>query len=207
MELRSPIPRKYFKERKFCLVNQLFGENKNALFYGPLGHSGIDFKTKGPWKYLYDRFKGFLRAPKDDPEEEGMIPIHAAHDGYITSGYNDDYSKGIYLDIRDEKNPEFSTRYFHLNKLRVWKGDDIKSKWEEIKGGDFVKAGTLIGWGGNSGKFTTGAHLHFTLRKNGVPVDPMPYFVDNTIYLKGDRYFYKGREISKEEARKISIDV
>lgn len=209
MQLKSPIPRRYFTERDKCLVNQLFGENKNALFYGPEGHNGIDFRTKGAWKYNFDKIKGFIRIPKDDPEEEGMIPIHAAHDGFITSGYNDDQREGIYVKIQDEKEKEFATTYFHLDKIRVWKDDGRTTVWEQVKGKDFVKAGTVIGWGGNSGKFTTGAHLHFTLRKNGKAVDPMPYFKDNTIYLdlRGTRYFYKGREISKGEANKINIEV
>ena len=37
--------------------------------------------------------------------------------------------------------------------------------------GQTVKKGDIIGLSGNTG-FTTGAHLHFTMRKNGQKIDP-----------------------------------
>ncbi len=43
------------------------------------------------------------------------------------------------------------------------------------KSGDKVKAGTAIGLVGNTGKLSSGYHLHFELWHKGVPVDPTQY--------------------------------
>jgi murein DD-endopeptidase MepM/ murein hydrolase activator NlpD len=39
--------------------------------------------------------------------------------------------------------------------------------------GDTVVAGQIIGRVGNTGS-STGAHLHFEIRENGIAIDPMP---------------------------------
>ena len=42
--------------------------------------------------------------------------------------------------------------------------------------GEEVTGGTRIGYVGSTGH-ATGPHLHFELRKNAVPIDPMPYLL------------------------------
>ena len=56
------------------------------------------------------------------------------------------------------------TRYGHISKL-------LK------KQGDHVKRGEVIAFVGNTGR-STGPHLHYVVRLNGVPVDPMKYILD-----------------------------
>lgn len=206
--LKCPIHRNYIIKRKLSYITQLFGENKNTLFYGPEGHTGIDFQTKGVWKWIYNNILKALNLQRETDEENGMVPIVASHDGFLSVGYNDDYKEGIFMKVRSEDN-KYETLYFHLSKLRRWSGDPNTSFDSLIGKEDFVKTGTVLGWGGNSGRFTTGPHLHFELRIDGQIVNPMPYLQDEDIvYLSLSnesykKYFYKGEEISKDKADEL----
>jgi len=205
MKLICPIHLNYIVKRKLCYLTQLFGENKNALFYGPEGHSGIDFQTKGTWKWVYHNILKVLNIRREIKEEDGMIPVVATHDGNLIVGHNDNYKEGIYMMLQSDTEPEYKTLYFHLTKLRRWKGDGID--WSKVQT-EFVKAGTVLGWCGNSGRYTTGPHLHFELRLNNKPIDPMPYFDDYVVYKSLstesiNKYFYKGEEISKLKADEL----
>lgn len=211
MKLRSPIPKKYHNQREVCILTQLFGANKNKLFYGKDGHQGLDMRTVGVFKYNFNKFFGWAKLKREEKESTGGIEIVASHDGYLSMGYNDNYKDGIYVKIRSEDD-KYETLYFHLSKIRRWKGDD-NTAWDKRKGReDFVKAGTVIGWGGNSGKYTTGAHLHFELRKfiggSFIRLDPIKYLTDGTIYqlyrgLAPSRFFYKGAEIDATQVKAI----
>jgi murein DD-endopeptidase MepM/ murein hydrolase activator NlpD len=85
--------------------------------------------------------------------------IFAAHDGvviYVGRGFRG-YGKMILL----EYDNSWATLYGHLNRFKV-------------KTGQEVKAGTLIGEMGRTGR-ATGVHLHFELIKDKDPIDPEPY--------------------------------
>lgn len=85
-------------------------------------------------------------------------PIYAADGGtVIFSGWESGYG---YLIKIDHKNG-YVTYYGHASKLLVKSGDKVY-KGQEV---------ALVGSTGH----TTGPHLHFEVRKNGVPVNPLPY--------------------------------
>lgn len=161
-KLQSPIPKQYKNKNGEYEITQLFGENK-APFYKELGlpgHNGLDFKTKFWSKYIL----GMIGRFDTDPNEKlGIVQVLAAHDGYLQMPKNTDRTRGIYQKIlspeyfEDGKYFKIETVYFHLDKVRRYVGDGIDEN-------DFVRAGSVIGYSGNTGQYTTGAHLHFGVR-------------------------------------------
>lgn len=96
--------------------------------------------------------------------------VVAAFDGVVRLTKYDSHGFGRVVVIRHPKGLE--TIYGHLSKVLV-------------KPDQPVKAGDLIGLGGNSGR-STGSHLHFEIRYYGEPFDPN-CFIDFTNYcLKTD---------------------
>jgi peptidoglycan hydrolase-like protein with peptidoglycan-binding domain len=57
----------------------------------------------------------------------------------------------------------YTTWYAHLSIITTWVGEN-------------VTGGTRLGYVGATGH-ATGPHLHFELRRNAVPIDPMPYLL------------------------------
>jgi murein DD-endopeptidase MepM/ murein hydrolase activator NlpD len=60
--------------------------------------------------------------------------------------------------------------------------DDVLSSYKHCESvlkevGDEVKTGDVIGLIGNSGKYTSGPHLHFELWENGKPINPSNYII------------------------------
>lgn len=85
-------------------------------------------------------------------------PIRAAKAGtVITAGPESGYGN---LVVIDHGNGE-TTRYGHMSAF-------------EVKKGDVVAIGQLVGRVGSTGH-STGNHLHFEIRINGVAMDPRPY--------------------------------
>jgi len=86
-------------------------------------------------------------------------PVKAAAAGKVLyAGEQKGYGKIVIV----EHSAGLITLYAHNHELRV-------------QTGDVVATGAVIATVGQSGR-TSGPHLHFELRKNGLPVDPLPYF-------------------------------
>ncbi len=84
--------------------------------------------------------------------------VRAVKGGRVTkAGWQPGY--GWTVEIEHEMG--FSTLYAHLRRYYP-------------DAGDVVEAGEVIGQSGGSGN-TTGPHLHYEIRLNGTPVDPMRY--------------------------------
>ncbi|RKD87774.1 M23 family metallopeptidase [Mangrovibacterium diazotrophicum] len=67
----------------------------------------------------------------------------------------------------------YETLYGHLNEFNV-------------KVGDKVKRGSVIGYVGNAGK-STGPHLHYEVHKNGKPINPQFYYFKDLTPEEYDR--------------------
>jgi murein DD-endopeptidase len=83
-------------------------------------------------------------------------PIYAPGDGVVVRTMTHRYA-GKYIEIRH--NDTYSTRYLHLSKILVRKGQS-------------VKRGDRIALSGNTGR-STGPHLHYEFHVKGRPVNPM----------------------------------
>ncbi|MEM8537421.1 MAG: DUF5930 domain-containing protein, partial [Pseudomonadota bacterium] len=85
-------------------------------------------------------------------------PIYATADGIVThAGWSSGYGRLIKI----QHDFGIETRYAHLNSM-------------DVSVGERVSRGERIGAMGNSGR-STGPHLHYEVRVNGNPVNPMTY--------------------------------
>ena len=85
-------------------------------------------------------------------------PIVAAADGVVlSSGWRTGYGNTVVVSHGDG----FTTLYAHMTDMNVLAGDQ-------------VVGGELIGWVGSTG-WSTGSHLHFEVRLDGVALDPALY--------------------------------
>lgn len=89
-------------------------------------------------------------------------PIHAPADGMVSfAGYDESYGKLITID----HGYGVTTRFGHNSQLYVQVGQRV-SRWD------------VIAAVGNTGR-STGPHLHYEVRVNGVPRDPSLYILDD----------------------------
>lgn len=96
---------------------------------------------------------------------QGTI-VRASYDGEVAGVYNGGMTSASYLSIKHASG--ISTVYGHLSRMDVQDGQKV------TKGQVIGLSGGTPGTNG-AGPFTTGPHLHFEVRVNGVPVDPMGY--------------------------------
>ena len=93
-------------------------------------------------------------------------PVYATADGIVSRA--DWYSSyGLYISV--EHGASMQTRYAHLSRLAVASGDSVKK-------------GDLIGYVGSTGR-STGPHLHYEVRVEGLAVNPIPYMVESEAQL------------------------
>ena len=88
-------------------------------------------------------------------------PIIAPADGVVSfAGYDQGYGKLVSID----HGYGVSTRFGHTSQIYVQVGQKV-SKWD------------VIAAVGNTGR-STGPHLHYEVRINGTPVDPINFILD-----------------------------
>lgn len=113
-----------------------------------------------PYRHIFEHNAIDLRASQG-------APVRSAGSGYIARAKHC-ASAACYSYVMIVHTGGFSTVYGHLSGVYV-------------KEEQFVTKGDIIGASGGmpgtigAGPFVTGPHLHFEIRKNGIPVDPLKY--------------------------------
>ena len=152
----------------------------DAMFW-PLGEDNIRVTScYGDREHPIDgvvKEHGGIDLAGPQPGDIDRKPIYAAYDGVVkvvgdegSSGYGKyvviDHGKELYPGKRVE------TLYAHCNKIVV-------------KEGQTVKKGEIIAYVGSTGK-STGPHLHFEVRVDGVRTDPLLYSYQLSLSSKND---------------------
>jgi murein DD-endopeptidase MepM/ murein hydrolase activator NlpD len=85
-------------------------------------------------------------------------PVKASADGVVESAeWAGAYGKLVVLD----HGGRVSTYYAHLSRM-------------EVVPGQWVRRGTIVGRVGGTGRVTS-AHLHYEVRRGGIPINPRPF--------------------------------
>ena len=135
---KKHIPSQLPVDKKYSAIASPFGNRKHPILNVSKIHEGVDF---------------------DVPYGEN---VYAGGNGTITyAGYMKGYGKLIKIG----HSYKYESRYGHLSKLLVKKGQTVKK-------------GDLIAKVGNTGLSTT-AHLHYEIRVNGKAVNPVNYYNGN----------------------------
>lgn len=99
-------------------------------------------------------------------------PIYSVFDGIVRIRSYDRTGYGYYVVVRHKNGLE--TLYGHMSRITVDVGQE-------------VKAGDILGLGGNTGR-STGPHLHFEVRYQGLSINPTQIFDFNLGRLRSDVY-------------------
>jgi murein DD-endopeptidase MepM/ murein hydrolase activator NlpD len=155
-ELTWQLPPRYPGPGPDSTISAICG---GTVVTGAGGHGWFTYPTGGSqvsgW-YFHDP-RNRMHAGLDYRCEQGD-PIYAADNGVVTmAGRNGTY--GMMLEVNHGEG--FTTRYGHLSRIVV-------------ECGQTVYQGDLIGYCGDTG-WSSGAHLHFEIRRDNVPQDPQVY--------------------------------
>lgn len=154
---------------KLQKISHLFKNNKNAILYYP---TITPIKTKdficisSPYGMReHPTEKRILFHEGVDISADVGSQVFSTAQGRIVKIMYSKYGYGNRILIKHAYG--FETLYAHMGNINVKKG-----QW--------VRKNQLIGTVGNTGR-STGPHLHYEIRKNGEPRDPLGYFYTHMI--------------------------
>jgi len=149
------------QEESLSELEKLLQNKKEALVHTPSIWPAQGWVTSG-FGFRGNPFTGLTQMHEGiDISNRMESPVIAPADGII-SDIGSDWAHGKIVVISHGFG--MTTRYSHLEKALV-------------RVGQKVKRGDKIAQLGNSGK-TTGPHLHYEVRLNGIPVNPMRYILN-----------------------------
>ena len=128
------------------------------------GPSSTSFSASGftwPVRGLITQFATWYHMALDIAAPFGT-PIVAAKSGIIASASVGSWDYGYGTNVAIDNGSGYSTFYSHLSAVNVSVGQNV------------VGGSTVIGWIGMTGR-TTGPHVHFEVRQNGAPINPLSF--------------------------------
>lgn len=122
-------------------------------------------------------------------------PIKAAGDGVVQhAGWRGAYGRTVII----KHDGRYSTLYAHM------------SKTANLKAGQKVRQGQIIGYVGSTGR-STGPHLHYEVRKNDKPINPKRVQLATTTRLSGEELAnfkrHQGRIMAMMETAPASVQI
>jgi len=148
---------------KYSLYDEYMSKLLNSVAFTPMGYPRLSSITSA-FGYRSDPFDGESAElhPGIDFRGAKGDPVHVTADGNVVfTGRKGGYGNCI---IVQHKN-DFETLYGHLSHI-------------DVKEGQSVKTGDVIGKVGSTGR-STGTHLHYEVRKNGKPINPVKFLTLN----------------------------
>ncbi|WP_330233464.1 M23 family metallopeptidase [Nocardia sp. NBC_00508] len=159
-----------------AMVNRLTAQYLNALagkrtqLAGALPGSGRPRSPLDPGRYRISSHFG----PRGGKHHGGLdmaapagTPIYAATGGTVVKAGN--YGGGFGYQVRIRSADGTETIYAHQTPGSI-----------RVRAGDRIPAGTMIGAVGSTGN-STGPHLHYEVRRNGQPVEPIAYLASQGV--------------------------
>ncbi|MDR3237969.1 MAG: M23 family metallopeptidase [Spirochaetia bacterium] len=156
-----PYSEKYIQALEDSGVVRKIIESKDTEFIWPLDSPD---HISSPFGYRNRNFHAGI----DIPAAKGT-PVVAAMDGRVVSCA---YAGGHGNSILIAHNNNFYTRYSHNSAMLVKPGEDVKK-------------GQVIALAGSTGN-STGPHLHFEIRFNDIPLNPLDFLPpdDDIVVIK-----------------------